>query len=86
MLRTKGVLSYSDDLAPTIDAAEELPAGPHERALRATAVTAADAIVAGAGGAFTAHELSAYLCLLAEQGQELAGQVKPHLTRGLNSY
>ncbi|GFR52114.1 hypothetical protein Agub_g14627, partial [Astrephomene gubernaculifera] len=48
VLRAKGVLRLSGELAAAVDGGEELPAGPHERALRAAAVTACDRIVAAA--------------------------------------
>ncbi|KXZ51087.1 hypothetical protein GPECTOR_14g70 [Gonium pectorale] len=53
VLRSKGALVLSEELAATIDGRKELPAGPHERALRAAAVAAVDRVVAAAaaGGA-----------------------------------
>ncbi|KAG2449945.1 hypothetical protein HYH02_000049 [Chlamydomonas schloesseri] len=48
-LRAKGVLKVVDpDLAATLDSGAELPAGPHERALRAAAVVACDRLAAAA--------------------------------------
>ncbi|KAG2429042.1 hypothetical protein HXX76_011284 [Chlamydomonas incerta] len=51
-LRAKGVLRVADpDLAATLDSGAELPAGPHERALRAAAVVACDRLAAAADAA-----------------------------------
>lgn len=81
VLRAKGVLKLSEELGGIIDGGQELPSGPHERALRAAAVAAADAVVQAAGGAFTPFELGCYLGLLVEEGQELHGAVHTHLTK-----
>uniref|UniRef100_A0A7S0S2W2 Queuosine 5'-phosphate N-glycosylase/hydrolase n=1 Tax=Chlamydomonas leiostraca TaxID=1034604 RepID=A0A7S0S2W2_9CHLO len=87
-LRAKGAVVVQGELAHTLDEGEELPSGPHERALRAAAVTACEEIVTAAGGpgVFSAHELSLYLGQLGEEGQELRGQLKPHLTKGTQAY
>lgn len=86
VLRAKGVLQLSEELAATIDGGRELPAGPAERALRATAVAACDAVVAAAEQAYSAAQLGAYLGFLTDEGQELHGKVRPHLTRGPVAY
>eukprot|EP00195_Chlamydomonas_chlamydogama_P001625 CAMPEP_0202915646 /NCGR_PEP_ID=MMETSP1392-20130828/66246_1 /ASSEMBLY_ACC=CAM_ASM_000868 /TAXON_ID=225041 /ORGANISM="Chlamydomonas chlamydogama, Strain SAG 11-48b" /LENGTH=355 /DNA_ID=CAMNT_0049607765 /DNA_START=15 /DNA_END=1082 /DNA_ORIENTATION=+ len=70
-LRARGVLRLSGDLATTLDSHQDLPAGPHERALRAATVAAADGVAAAAGGALSAWEVGAYLECLTEEGQEL---------------
>ncbi|GIL75118.1 hypothetical protein Vretimale_7807 [Volvox reticuliferus] len=54
VLRAKGVLRLSEELGAIIDSGTELPAGPHERALRAAAVIACDRLVATAAAARTA--------------------------------
>lgn len=63
VLRAKGVLKLSEELSNILDAGEELPSGPHERALRAAAVVACDKIVAlsaasAAGTALAATSVS----------------------------
>ncbi|KAG1678253.1 hypothetical protein FOA52_013873 [Chlamydomonas sp. UWO 241] len=73
-LRSAGVLVVSGELADMLDAGTELPPGPHERALRCAAVAGADAVAAAAGGAFIAAELGAYLCALALDEGETAGE------------
>lgn len=50
MLRQLGLLRVSPALAAALDAGEPLPQGADERALRAGAVAAVDAIVAAAAG------------------------------------
>jgi hypothetical protein len=86
VLRSKGVIVLSPELAAIIDAGQELQPGPHERALRATAVTAVDAMVAQSSKSVTARELSSYLCHLADAGQPLHGQVKRYLTKETVAY
>lgn len=87
ILRTMGILLYSPDLAAAVDAATEgveLPAGPHEMALRAAAVTAVDALMhasAAAGHPVTASQLSCFLLSQAESGGPLCGKIVRHLTR-----
>ncbi|KAL6760868.1 hypothetical protein V8C86DRAFT_2546687 [Haematococcus lacustris] len=85
-LRALGLLHLAPDLAAAIDKGEDLPPGPHERALRAAAVTAVDALAAALQHAVSARELSSYLNLLTEQGQELHGRAKRHLTKGTIAY
>ncbi|EFJ49643.1 hypothetical protein VOLCADRAFT_117089 [Volvox carteri f. nagariensis] len=51
VLRAKGVLRLSEELTAILDSGAELPAGPHERALRAAAVTACDRLVTAAAAA-----------------------------------
>jgi hypothetical protein len=75
----------SPELAAIIDAGTELKPSPYERALRAAAVTAVDALAAAAAQSskpVTARELSSYLSLLAGEG----GQLKRHLTRETVAY
>jgi len=60
--------------------------GVQERALRAASVTAVDELVQATGGRFSPQELSSYLAWLCEEGQELHGKVKKHLTRGTAAY
>ncbi|GLC36938.1 hypothetical protein PLESTB_000176400 [Pleodorina starrii] len=68
VLRAKGVLRLSEELAGVIDGGSELPAGPHERALRAAAVTACDRLAAAAAAGTGAAS---------RQGDEPASAVAP---------
>lgn len=74
ILRTMGILTYSPELGAAVDAATagvELPAGPHELALRAAAVTAVDTLArasAAAGHLVSASQLSCFLLAQAESG------------------
>lgn len=61
VLRSKGIISLSEELAGLIDAQEDLPSGPHERALRAAMIVVGDLIVEGSGGTFRAFQLGAFL-------------------------
>jgi hypothetical protein len=54
--------------------------------VRAAAVVAAERLSREAGSAFTAAQLSAYLCSLSEPQQELHESLTYHLTPGLVSY
>ncbi|MEW5313827.1 MAG: hypothetical protein WDW38_005363 [Sanguina aurantia] len=87
ILRTMGILTYSPELGAAVDAATagvELPAGPHELALRAAAVTAVDTLArasAAAGHLVSASQLSCFLLAQAESGGPLCGKVVRHLTR-----
>ena len=54
--------------------------------MRAAAVVAAERLSQEAGSAFTAAQLSAYLCALADPEQELHGKLTFHLTPGVVSY
>lgn len=75
-----GVLTYSPELAAAVDAATEgveLPAGPHELALRAAAVTAVDTLArasAAAGHPVSASQLSCFLLAQADSGGHCAGR------------
>lgn len=87
VLRAKGVVTYSEQLAAAVDGGHQLEAGPGEVAVRAAAVTAVDAVCGAAGGAFSPQELSNYLMLQAAEGQPYEAQAKSkHLTRGTTAY
>eukprot|EP00798_Chlamydomonas_sp_ICE-L_P018444 gene18444-24919_t len=67
LLRAKGVLQYSDDLASKVDGGEELPCGSQDEvALRASVVSAVYALAEASGGVFSAHQLSQFLQLSGE--------------------
>ncbi|KAG2495177.1 hypothetical protein HYH03_006783 [Edaphochlamys debaryana] len=72
VLRAKGVLQLSEELASTIDEGSELPAGPHERALRAAAVAACDRVVAAAAAqaAGSAEAAGPAAAAAGEEGEE----------------
>ena len=73
VLRDKGIIKLSEELSALIDNEEELPSGPHERALRAAAVVAAD-LVSAAGSSFKPFHLGPYL-------MHLASDAKKHRTK-----
>lgn len=59
--------------------------GATERALRAAAVAAVEGVVASAGGAITALQLSNYLLAKYEAEDQIAN-LRPHLTTDVVAY
>jgi hypothetical protein len=91
-LQQLGLLTFSEQLTTLLEQ-QQLPQGADERALRAAAVAAVDAIVAAAGtgdAGFTARDLSSYLLSqVAEEGRQqmlIGAELKPHRTIGTVAY
>jgi hypothetical protein len=92
LLKVSGALAHALEQQPQ----QELPLGPEERALRAAAVAAADAVVAavnGQGGTnpLSAHELGCYLLSLVDDSSEQltfqgGAVLRPHRTLGTTAY
>ena len=80
-LRAEGIITCSEELTALLEGGVELPSGPHERALRAAAITACDMIVESTSDAFSATELGLYLAMMTEDGQELHGKAKMHVNK-----
>ncbi|GAX82791.1 hypothetical protein CEUSTIGMA_g10217.t1 [Chlamydomonas eustigma] len=82
-LRAKGILRYSSELSEMVDSGHALTPGPQERSIRSASIAATDMVleammsasstgdVTSTVGTFNAHELSLYLSVLIEEGQEL---------------
>lgn len=87
VLQHKGVLELSQELAETVNAQQDLAAGPQERAIRASTVVAVDKLASGvADKGLSTRQISDYLLSLAESPDQLQGQLKAHLTKGITSY
>jgi hypothetical protein len=100
VLRHLGLISCSDDLAALLEQQQPLQLEADERALRAAAVTALDAVVEAAAAAdsrgcrgsagFTASDLSTYLlCDVKESGRQLlfrGAVLKPHVNLATSAY